>query len=119
MKGCFVCGEDHRSNTKPSRIEVTAEINKWKSCHPSVLLTIEDFATVVEMKDEGQSSGSQSSEDDVQWVDDTDDESDIELISTEELLSIEKTLANCAFIHGRSYSSTMKCALENMNNQLY
>lgn len=44
MKGCFVCGKDHRSNDRHNREEVTEAINKLKARYPTALLTVEDLA---------------------------------------------------------------------------
>lgn len=49
VRGCFVCGQDHRANTRYSRDEVTAAINKLKAKHPAALLTVEDFSSIINM----------------------------------------------------------------------
>lgn len=49
VKGCFVCGKDHRANTKHPRDEVTTAINGLKEKHPSSLFTIEEMYSVMMM----------------------------------------------------------------------
>lgn len=49
IKGCCVCGKDHRENSKHPPEKVTASINRLKSKNPKALITIEDLPAVVEM----------------------------------------------------------------------
>ena len=67
VKGCFVCGQDHRANTRHSREEVSESIEKLKAKHPQALLTVEDLAYIVDLV---SSPDEEESEDDMtQWVD--------------------------------------------------
>lgn len=49
LKGCLLCGEHHRANTKHSMEEVSEAVRKIKSKHPQALLTVEYLACVVDM----------------------------------------------------------------------
>lgn len=53
-----------------------------------------------------------------QWVEDEDEESDFAFLSTEDATTIEVSLDNSAFIHGRSHKSDLETALLLMNHQL-
>lgn len=46
-KGYFVCGVDHRANTRQLRQEVATEMNELKKKHPEALLTVEDVGLVI------------------------------------------------------------------------
>lgn len=46
VKGCFVCGQDHRTNTKHPRGEVIASINRLRRQHPTSLLSVADMEAV-------------------------------------------------------------------------
>ena len=115
VKGCFVCGQDHRANTRHSREEVTEAVNKLKARHPTALLTIEDLSSVVNMvnvDEEGESQG-----EDVMWHEEDDDseETDIIYMSMSDMEAVERSLADNAFIHGRILTSGPTSALITMN----
>lgn len=135
IKGCFVCGEPHRANSKHPREQVTAAINRHKAQHPNALLTIEDLAAVVEMTVDAEED---VDPDDVQWAEDDEqgpdvDEDDVEAflieddftgtsdldhMSRDDMAELETRLANSAFIHGRSQQGDMAEALLTMHDQL-
>ena len=54
VKGCFVCGKDHRANDRHPRTEVSAAIQKLKEKHPEALITIGDLDAI--FNTEGSSS---------------------------------------------------------------
>lgn len=43
-KDCFLCGGDHRENTRHKRGKGTSAIDKFKSKHPTALLMVEYFS---------------------------------------------------------------------------
>lgn len=49
VKGCSVCGQDHRANTRNYRNEVTATVKKLKDRNPQALVTVDELADVVNM----------------------------------------------------------------------
>lgn len=120
VKGCFVCGQDHRASTRHSREEVTSAINKLKSRHPQALLTVEDMAAVVELANDPHTES--TSEEEVRWAVDTDDDETAEVllasVTEEDSQDLEMAFANSAFLHGRTYSEDMDSALAVMNEQL-
>lgn len=119
VKGFFVCGEDHRVNTKHSRNEVTAADNKLKSKHPTSLLTFEDLAAVVEMvHGSDDAPESEEDEDGVQWIEKEEDDSYFAFISTEDAIYLEKSLANSAFVHDRSHPTDLGSVIQSMNSYL-
>lgn len=122
VKGCFVCGGNHRANTRHKREEVTAAITKLKSNHPSALLTVDDLALVIDMvlDDDDEIQGHQD-DDGVEWMDDqeaTEEPSDIAFMTETEAKSVEQALSNSAYLHGQSYPKDMDTALLSMNKQL-
>lgn len=122
-----MCGEPHNANTKHSRDQVTATINRLKQKHPKALLTIEDLAAVVEMPADGGEQDENVSSEDVRWAEEvvTDDDEDLALIiepgdpinsDLDHMLKsdarrVEAALANSAFIQRRSYTRDMTMAL--------
>lgn len=71
VKGCFVCGQNHRANTRHSLEEVTKAINKLKERHPMAFLTVENLQSVF-----GMATGPNE--------DDHDEEEDDEVLWNEE-----------------------------------
>lgn len=129
IKGCFVCGKDHRANTRHPREEVIEAINRLKRKHPRALTTVADISAVMEMTEISNQDG--ECESDVQWDIDEEDEdllyiaeveeeqfSGINLMTKEDVHEIEENLANIAFIHGRSHITDMSMALTTMNTEL-
>lgn len=119
VKGCFVCGRDHRAKTRHPREEVTAAINRLKSKHPTAWLTVDDLAAVFDMAMVDDESNP-NKEPDAQWAED-DELGDIEedLRFMEETGSqVERALASSAFLHGSAYSTTLEVAIKEMQNQL-
>lgn len=103
VKGSFVCGQDHRSNTRHSREEVTAAIEKLKAKNPSALLPVEDVQSAVNMAMESDATDQNSDGDgEVLWNEENDGstESDIVYMASSNMKSVEETLANNAFTHG-------------------
>lgn len=49
IKGCIVCGEPRRPNSKHHPEQVSAPINRVNTKHPHDLFTIEDLAAAVEI----------------------------------------------------------------------
>lgn len=120
LKGCFVCGENHREHNRNSRDEVTTEIEKLKKCHPKTLLILEDLYSVIRMVsvDEGAHEKDDDEEDDmVKWIDeDKEDDSDVQLMTAEDGVILEKSLVDSDFIHERTFKSNMTWTLDSMNN---
>lgn len=110
VKGCFVCGKDHRANKKHPRDEFTLAINRLKAKHPSALLTIEDMHSVIMMAQTDDENDGSNEDDDANamWLesDDDDEKSDLAYICTHGLKDVQMSLANNAFIHGH-YSFTL------------
>lgn len=118
VKGCFVCGENHRANTRHPPHEVTAAIEKLKSKHPQALITVEDLAAVVEM-----TSNNDEHDSGVQWLDDTiavdtDQVDQLTYLTVEEAQSVESTLAEISYKHGATDNKDMTAALVSNNTQL-
>lgn len=74
VKGCFVWGQDHWTNTRNSRDEENAAINKLKAKHRSALLTVEYLSSIVNMAME--EAEDQSEEDGVMWGEGGDSDSE-------------------------------------------
>lgn len=53
MKGCFVCGKDHRANEKHEREEVSAGIKRLKEEHITAMLTVADLDVLYEVGTNG------------------------------------------------------------------
>lgn len=101
VKGCFVWGQDHRANNLHSRDEVTAAIIKLKSRHPTALLTFEDLHSVVNMNIEDDDHEEENDEDDGEMRNEDEedpDDSDVSYMTTTDMQSVEKVLANNAFV---------------------
>lgn len=117
VKGCFVCGQDHRANTRQSRDEVTAAVKKLKEKHPSSLLTVEDLEAVLHMVDQEGQAG--DDEDFARWAcESEDDDSYFALITIEDAVGLERSFANISFLHGRSHETDMYSVLATMDYQL-
>ena len=114
VKGCFVCGQDHRANTRHSNEEVKKAIDRLKAAHPKALLTIEDLSSVVNMTTYDDDN------DDVRWLDDLEDEDNDEIVmmAREDVKMLETALANNAFEHGRSLGGDLDEALLTMNQHI-
>lgn len=79
VKGCVVCGKDHRANSRHSREEVTAAINKLKSRQPSALITVEDLSSVMEMTADEEDETESEEEGDIMWNEEDEDTKELEL----------------------------------------
>lgn len=105
VKGCFVCGRDLRANSRHSREELTAAINKLKSRHPSALITVEDLSSVMAMAIDDAENAESENEDDAFWneEDDDSDEPELAYMATIDQKAVETMLADNAFTHGYHY----------------
>ena len=117
-KGCFVCGQGHRANTRHTNEEVKRAIDKLKAAHPKALLTIEDLSSIVNMT---WCDDEKDEDDDVRWLDDIDDDSNDEIVmmATEDAQQLESDLANNAFEHGRTFYTDLEEALVTMNRHIH
>lgn len=119
VKGCFVCGKDHLARTRHGKDEITKAIDKLRSNHPSALLTVEDLAFVIDMVMTETDEKDSSDEDYVKWIDEDQEDPPTAFLMTEkDASSIEKKLANTAFIHGRTHQGDMNLAMTVMRDQL-
>lgn len=102
VKGYFVCGQDHRANTRHSHDEVTKSINKLKEGNPTALLTVDDLQSVVNLTMEER--GQEEEKDGILWNEDEYEEVDTDLVlmAAPDLKSVEKLLGYNAFIDGYS-----------------
>lgn len=105
VKGCFVCGLDHRANTRHPKEEVMEAIKRLKQQHPIALLTVADMEAVYLMiRSDDEESDDQQAE--VRWAGEEGEQTDDAeyAYTTEADWDItEESLANSAFIHGTSY----------------
>lgn len=118
VKGCFVCGKDHRANTRYTREEVTAAIDILKAKHPKALLTVEDLIEVIDM--EAFSEEEEEREEGAKWIedDDIDGGSEISYLIEEVATELEISLSHNAYAHGRTFSSDMASELVTMYKHL-
>lgn len=96
VKGCFVCGKDHLANSRHSREEVTAAIEKLKAKPPRALLTVDDLHSVVNMAiQESDEDIDHSSDGEVMWNQEDSDsaESDIAYMAASDAKAVETALA--------------------------
>lgn len=67
MKGCFVCGRDHKAKDKHKRGEVIEAIKRLKEKHHMALLTITDLDAIQTMTQDDSETMEESSDDEVHW----------------------------------------------------
>lgn len=100
VRGCFVCGRDHRANDRNRREEVSQAIRKLKEKHPSALITIEDLNALYNQSDPDDEDA--ESGNDVKWADDESGDSDLAFLTIDQKEDLEERLAASAFLHGCS-----------------
>lgn len=115
VKGCFVCGENHRANNRLKRQEVSEVIENLKVRNPKAFLTVEDISFVLNMLDPGDEDDRKQAHD-VQWVEDEDDY--ISWLSMTAAADGKVLLSNNAFIHGNTYEKDLNHAFKVMNDKL-
>ena len=94
---------------------MTEAIERLKSRHPSAMLTIEDLSYVINMVTTEEDEEPEPDDDEVRWADESD--SDISYMAETDVIKVERSLSNNAFIHGRTYDKDMDEALTITNGQ--
>lgn len=46
MKGCYVCGKNHKARTRQSPKEVREAIERLKNKNPQAMITVSDLALI-------------------------------------------------------------------------
>lgn len=117
VKGCFVCGGDHMANTRHNTEDVTEAINRLKANHPSALLTVEDLSNVMDMVKPHDDNNNVNTEN-VRWVEDDAEDSDLSFMTIEEAKKVALTLHDNKTNHCRNYvhKSKENIALTIYNN---
>lgn len=77
VKGCFVCGRDHRDNDQRLPDELRAAIMRLKDKHPSAMLIMTDLDVIDGMAgtDTEREDPDKDSTDRVEWADEEEIES--------------------------------------------
>lgn len=107
VKGCFVCGQDHRDNTRHSKEELNEAVKKLKEKYPLALLIVEDLATVVDLVME---ETREEDVEDTRWVEYEMDEEygDISYIKKEWATKGEHSLRDNSFFMGVLMKATLQ-----------
>lgn len=117
VKGCYVCGQDHKAHTRHSPEEVRAAIKRLKSSHLSAMLIVEDVAYISEQLTEVPETI--DTPDEIQFSDSDDDDTAYLAADTDNLQrDTEVYLANSAFVHGRTFSTDLKSGMAAMFSAL-
>lgn len=91
VRGCFVCGQDHRANDRHSSEEVNMAVKKLKAKTRKALISIEDLAFIASQLGDGP----QENEGEVflaQWAreDEETETSDLALVPTYHLQDVKQ-----------------------------
>lgn len=103
VKGCFVCGEDNRSNPRQSKEKVSEAVRKFKVKHPQALLTVEDISCVVNMV---MVDANMKEDEETRWAEEEDDDdssSDIAFMAFDNDRKLEASLSYNVYIHGSTF----------------
>ncbi len=118
VKGCFVCGQNHKARSRHPAHEVRAAIEKLKQNNPTALISVEDLAFISEELAQDNSED----KNEIEFSDDEDNESQSEAYIVEDALDMHKQteakLANMSFLHGRSYEKDQLNAYTVMEREL-
>ena len=116
VKGCWVCGKDHRARGRHPRSEILKALKRIKAENPSALYTAEHISDMYaaladtlneETSDETSDDGfdDEQVDDDVNFLKDIDNS---ESPAFEAAMSAEVYLANASYVHGRNFATDLK-----------
>lgn len=116
VNGCFICGKYHRTNTKHTQKQFTAEVIKLKKNHLRALLAVEDLGPMVHMA--GADDFVEDEDDMVQLACDSyEEDSDLSFITVKNAAGLQSSLSASALLHGRSNFTYLDFALVTINEK--
>lgn len=117
IRGCYVCGKNHKARTQHSTQEIRQAIEKLNINNPTAIITVEDFAFISSELVENEK------EDDESMVYESDAYlEELERYIAYDLLDssrrIEQVLSHTSFNHGRIFTFDRQSELRDMQEAL-